>query len=277
MNESASASLTKNIWELHRMVEAGGATARARQMLLRALAQEVADFEEKAGVPEADRAYLFEREDSRTGVLLVHGTKATPAILRPLGEALFEAGHNVYGMRLPNVGLEVPAALPSPWQSYRQEVAQRYQLFSECVKQVYVVGHGFGATLALMQDYKPRPEGLVLLAPAIHARVSRTQRILMALGLDRLRFLRKRMTWRSDVFDGMDAARKNKSWSRLPAYVAAAEDDERVDPRSIGFLKSRLTHYHTRIETFQQGGHRFHLGQAQSQVHKAVVEFLAST
>lgn len=274
MDHSTAENLSKNIWELHRMVESGSATVRARQMLLRALAQEVDHIEEQAQVPPEQRAFVREREDSRSGVLLVHGTKGTPADLRELAEAIFAAGHSVYCMRLPNVGMPVPAGVPSPWESYREELANRYTLFSECVKQVYVVGHGFGATLALMQSFKPRPEGFVLLAPAIHARVSNTQRILMALGLDRLPFLRKRMGWRSDVFDGMEAARKNKSWSRAPAYVAAAEDDERVDARSIGFLRARMTHHRTRIQTFPSGGHRFHLGEAQEQVHRGVIEFL---
>ncbi len=277
MDQNTAETLNKNIWELHRLVESGGATVRARQMLLRALAQQVDYLEEATQVPEEERAFLLEREDSRSGVLLVHGTKGSVADLRPLGEGLFEAGHSVYGMRLPSVGIPTATGLPSPWESYREEVNNRFTLFSECCKQVYVVGHGFGATLVLMQNFKPRPEGLILLAPAVHARVSRKQRILMALGLDRLGFLRKKMRWRSDVFDGMDAARKNKSWSRIPTFVAAAEDDERVDPRSIGFLRSRLTHHRTVIETFPSGGHRFHLGDAQQKVHQGIIDFLEST
>jgi esterase/lipase len=274
VDHSTAETLTKNIWELHRLVESGEATVRSRQMLLRALAQQVDYLETAAQIPPEQRAFLLEREDSRSGVLLIHGTEGSPADLRNLGETLFEAGHNVYCMRLPGVGTSVPSGVPSPWESYREEVANRYSMFSECCKQVYVVGHGFGATLALMNPFKPRPEGLVLLAPALHARVSTKQRVLMALGLDRLPFLRRHMGWRSDAFDGMEAARKNKSWSRTPAFVAAADDDERVDARSIGFLQSRMTHHRTVIKTFPRGGHRFHLGDQQQEIQNLVREFL---
>ena len=36
MEELAAQTLSKNIWELHRTIASGKATARARQMLLRA-------------------------------------------------------------------------------------------------------------------------------------------------------------------------------------------------------------------------------------------------
>ena len=85
------------------------------------------------------------------------------------------------------------------------------------------------------------------------------------------------MNWRTDVFDGMDAARRNKSWSRLPAFVAGTTDDPRVDPRSLGFLRSRLTHHRTVVEEYPSGGHDFHRGSQKENVEKAILGFLAES
>lgn len=275
MEQQVAETLTKNIWELRKLIESGDATARARQMLLRALAQEVDYIEEKSGIPPERRAFIREREDSRSGVLLVHGTGGSPAELRELAERIFAAGHNVYVLRLPGHGVEGGSGPQSPWESYRYEVRSRYELFSDCCKNVYVLGHGFGATLALMQTFKPRPEGLILLAPALHAHVGWVQRLIIALGLDRVRFLRRWMDWRTEVFDGMELARRNKSWSRLPAFVAGTTDDARVDPRSLGFLRARLTHHRTVVEEYPTGGHDFYRGSQKENVEKAILGFLA--
>lgn len=274
MDELAALTLNKNIWELHRAIESGKATARARQMLLRAYAEQVADFEDRLGIEGPDRAFILDREDSREGVLLVHGATGTPRDLRDLAEAIHGAGFNVYCIRLPGHGVKGPQAQQSNWESCLLELEERYAQFTRCCKNVIVVGYSFGATLAMQMELQPRPAALVMLAPALFPRLNHVQRLLMTLGLDRFERVRKWMGWQAELLDAMSGARKQKWWYGLPVYASICKDDSRIDARSMGFLRSRLSHHRNVLREYEQGGHAFHLGTLADEVHREVLAFL---
>lgn len=274
METSSAQILSKNTWELQQLVKSGKATARTRQMLLRAYGQHVAYMEDSLGVEAKDQAYVLERDDSRDGLLVVHGTKGTPADLRLLGEAAHAAGHSVYGIRLPGRGEKTPR--PTHWESDLLEVQNRYEQLADCCKNVTVLGFGFGATLVMQLDVKPLPKALVLLAPALFPRLSGFQRTLMRVGLDRFDFVRKRMGWRAEVLEAMSAARRTKWWYTVPVYAALSKDDASVDASSLGFLRSRLSHHRTVIREFASGGHELQRGPHAAQIEQEIVEFLRS-
>lgn len=274
VEELAAQTLSKNIWELHRAIESGKATARARQMLLRAYSEQVAAFEDALGVDGPDRAFILDREDSREGVLLVHGATGSPRDLRDLAEAIHGAGFNVYCIRLPGHGVEGPNAQHDNWESCLVELEERYAQFNQCCKNLIVVGYSFGATLAMQMELQPRPSALVMLAPALFPRLNRWQRLLMTLKLDRFERVRRWMGWQAELLDAMAAARKQKWWYGLPVLAAMCKDDTRIDARSMGFLRSRLSHHRNVLREFDTGGHTFHLGPHADEVHREVLAFL---
>ena len=46
----------------------------------------------KAGVLETDLPFLFENKKNRIGILMIHGSEATPCNTSTLGKQLFEKG-----------------------------------------------------------------------------------------------------------------------------------------------------------------------------------------
>jgi esterase/lipase len=274
VDDSAAQILAKNIWELQQMIRTGQATARGRQMLLRAHADQVAYLEEKLGIETEHRAFILERDDSRDGVLLVHGSTGTPDDLQALAQHLHTGGYNVYCMRLPGHGVPGAPAEGGSWQACRAEVQARYRLLSDCCKNVFVVGYSFGATLTLQLDVQPRPRGLVLLAPALFPRLGWWQRLLLSLGLERLAFVRRKLGWGAEILEAMAEARRQKWWNGTPVFAAMCKDDDKVDTRSLSFVRSRITHHRSLIREHDSGGHLFHRGDLQEETHRSVLEFI---
>jgi esterase/lipase len=275
VEDSSARTLASTIWELQQVIDKGGATARTRRMLLRAHADEIAHMEDGLGIDPADRAFLLVNEDSRDGVLLVHDSDGSPRDLKDLAESLHGAGYSVLCLRLPGTGLAHATAQAGFWQSASWELEQRYQQLSDCCKNVSIVGHGFGATLAMQIENRLRPAALALLAPALYPRLGFWNRLLTALGLDRFEWFRKRMDWPSDMVEAMASARKKKWWYQVPVYIAVSRDDELVDPRGLGFVRSRLTHHRSVIKSLDDGGHEFHTGSHRDEIRDDLVGFFS--
>lgn len=273
MEDTAARTLASSIWELQQIIARGGATARTRQMLLRAYSEEIAYVEDGLGIARDDQAFLQINEDSRDGILVVHDSDGTPADLRELGESLLGAGYSVHVLRLPGTALPHTTAQAGFAESAAWEFEQRYQQLSDCCKNVSVVGHGFGATLAMALDHKIRPASLALIAPALYPRLGFWNRLLTGLGLDRFEWFRARMEWPSDMIQAMASARKRKWWYGVPVYIAMSRDDERVDPRGLGFVRSRITHHRSVVKNFDSGGHELQTGEHADEIRQDLFEF----
>ena len=273
MEDTAARTLSSSIWELQQVISKGGATARTRQMLLRAYSEQIAHVEDGLGINRDDQAFLQINEDSRDGILVVHDSDGTPADLKHLAESLHGAGYSVHVLRLPGTALPHTTAQAGFAESAAWELEQRYQQLSDCCKNVGIVGHGFGATLAMQLEHKIRPASLALLAPALYPRLGFWNRVLTGLGLERFEWFRKRMNWPSDMIQAMSVARKRKWWYGVPVYVAMARDDMRVDPRGLGFVRSRITHHRSVVKSWDVGGHDPASGPHADEVREDLVAF----
>lgn len=273
MEDVAARTLASSIWDLQQLIARGEATVRARQMLLRAYSEEIAYVEEGLGIDRDDQSFLLVNEDSRDGVLLVHDSDGTPADLKDLAESLHGTGYSVHCVRLPGTAMKFTTAQAGFGESAAWELAQRYQQLSDCCKNVAIVGHGFGATLAMQMEHRVPPASLALLAPALYPRMSFWNRALTALGLDRFEWFRARMDWPSDMIQVMANARKQKWWYGVPVYIAMSKDDMRVDPRGLGFVRSRLTHHRSVVSSLESGGHDIGSGPHAGAVRDGLIDF----
>jgi esterase/lipase len=274
VDEATARTLNENVWELERAVASGQASRALRRSLLRAQSQQLAYTEERLGVDPAARASLRIQEDAPDGILLIHGTQGTPADLRPLADALFAAGYTVFSLRLAGHALPGQSADETPWQACAEDLSLRYRMLAAGCARVHVVGLSFGAALALQLDARPKPVSYVLISPAIFPKMRFLQRGLIRFGLDRWAWLRRQLGWEADLTEAMDAARHAESWREVPMLAAMAEDDTRIDPSGLGWLKRRSrarTHLQLR---YPRGGHLFHLGDRQTEFHGAVIDFL---
>jgi carboxylesterase len=101
----------------------------------------------------------------KAAALLVHGFPGTPAEMRPLGQALFEAGWTVQGLLLPGFG---PQLSTLDRRTYGEWLGAVHEALAQLRREhspVLLVGYSMGGALAIAAAAGEAPDGLALLAP----------------------------------------------------------------------------------------------------------------
>ncbi|PIQ22996.1 hypothetical protein COW36_01795 [bacterium (Candidatus Blackallbacteria) CG17_big_fil_post_rev_8_21_14_2_50_48_46] len=125
------------------------------------------------GLAESDLPFLYYQPDLATGLLLLHGSAATPCNHRALGQLLFGQGFSVLAPVL--AGHENPAQLQSgaiSWQDCYHSAEEALDWLSQYVQRIFVVGSSFGGSLAYLLGIhrSDRVSGVIALsAPSLNS------------------------------------------------------------------------------------------------------------
>jgi carboxylesterase len=109
-------------------------------------------------------------ENSKVGIVLVHGFTSTPSVMRPWGEFLNSHGFSVRVPLLPGHGTSITDLDSVNWQQWPDEIEiQINHLLKEC-KKVFLCGFSMGAAASLhvASRYQSQLTGLILVNPMIH-------------------------------------------------------------------------------------------------------------
>lgn len=266
-------ALTLSAWDLARTRKKQPDSGRGQIMTLRTHQKLLTSFEGERGINESDRSYLRVKEGAKGSCLFIHGVSTGPGDLKDLAEEFYQAGFNVYVLRLPDYGTPEKTLSEVTWESSLNQARQRFQLLARGGGKVHVVGMGFGATLALHVALLESVSSLVLLAPAIMPRESFLQRLLVRFKLHHLKFVHEWMGWNADLMEGMDRARGKIGKIQVPIYAAQCEDDDRASPSSLRFLQRKSRNSSSRFQIFPQGGHSILVAHGQEVLNQEVIRF----
>jgi len=109
-------------------------------------------------------------ENSKIGIVLVHGFTSTPSVMRPWAEFLNSHGFTVRVPLLPGHGTSIAELDDVSWQQWPAEIESHLiQLLNECQK-VFLCGFSMGAAASLhvASRYQSQIAGLILVNPMIH-------------------------------------------------------------------------------------------------------------
>lgn len=109
-------------------------------------------------------------ENSKVGIILVHGFTSTPSVMRPWAQFLNSHGFTVRVPLLPGHGTSIADMEKVSWQQWPAEIERHVNnLLSECEK-VFLCGFSMGAaaSLHLAARYQSQLTGLILVNPMIH-------------------------------------------------------------------------------------------------------------
>ncbi len=128
--------------------------------------------------PNLHNAHLngdpFFWKEGNIGVLLLHGLTATPAEVRPLGEALRTAGYTVAAPVLPGHGTSPRDLNHVKWQDWLNAAELSYQSLQKQCDKIFVGGESTGAIIALLlANRHPEIVGALTYAPALKLALSR--------------------------------------------------------------------------------------------------------
>lgn len=102
------------------------------------------------------------------GVLVLHGFTGNPQSMRPLAEALAEAGYSVELPLLPGHGTSLQDMVPTRWADYAEAAEVAYSSLAGRCEEVAVAALSMGGTLACrLAEEHPEVRGLVLVNPFV--------------------------------------------------------------------------------------------------------------
>lgn len=216
------------------------------------------------GLADTDLPFFTHQPDFRTGLLLLHGSAATPCNHRALGQSLFGWGYTVYAPLL--AGHEDLSHLHSgavSWTDcYRSAETALNQLLS-VVEQVFVIGSSFGGSLAyiLGVEQASRIAGVI----AISAPAQSSERWL------------PHEPWPRQVREAIVAADARLQHLRLPTLIMHGSDDPSVKVRHGLYAYEQIPALRKKLVLYDGIGHSLGFGYNTPEVAEDIHQFINST
>jgi esterase/lipase len=126
-------------------------------------------IEEYDSYPDAAPQFFTAQTKRPYGVLLLQGFSLSPQEYSPLFPALKEAGINYYAPTLTGFGIRTPVYMAHvSYKDWLRDTIEAYDLLSQTVEKVHVVGTSLGAALGVMLSRYRDVDKLILLSPALY-------------------------------------------------------------------------------------------------------------
>lgn len=243
----------------------------------------------------ARNAAPFLLEGGQDAVLLIHGFTGSAGHMRPLGDALHQAGFTVQGILLPGHGTTTAAMQAEggagPWKeasfaAYR-ELRAKYRTVS-------VMGLSMGGLLTLiLAEAKPAPTCIVTFAAAILL-ANRLAPLAPVMGLftdimeqpippergeDFLNdydvgYSGTPVRCISDLRQLSQEARHSLGEITCPALIVQSKKDPTVRPKSAQVIYDEIGSAEKKLLWLEKSGHVVTLGPERDQVFQASVEWV---
>jgi|RhiMethySRZTD1v2_1073278.scaffolds.fasta_scaffold04454_14 carboxylesterase len=190
------------------------------------------------------------------GLLLVHGFTGNPVSMRPLGEALAEAGFTVEVIRLPGHGTHWRDMKKTRYTDWRHAVVRATEALRERCSRVVLVGLSMGGTLvldvactqaanlsgvvAINAVVLARPDPLAKLAPLIERLIPVVPPKLAGLaendmakpGQDEKAYSLVPVAAGNSLIAELPRVREQLRSLKLPALIAYSPQDHSVQPQN---------------------------------------------
>jgi carboxylesterase len=229
-------------------------------------------------------------EAGPTGILLIHGLKATTAEVRPLAHTLHDHGYTVAGPLLPGHGTSPKDANQHSWREWLDRVTKDYQSLTSRCERVFVGGESTGGLLALhLASEYTDIAGALVYAPALKLMLNRIDRIKLSLLAPFVTAVPSESGDRDLAWQGynVNPLRATQQLLRLqrqvrrrllaidcPVLIVQGRADHLVDPRVPEIIADEVSSDVTEIHWMEDSGHCVVLDYEQDQVAKVTLDFI---
>lgn len=194
---------------------------------------------------------------SATGVLVLHGFTGNPSSVRPVAEAMVEAGFDVEMPRLPGHGTTIEDMMTTGWDDWFGAALGSFDVLADRCERVVVAGLSMGGLLTLAVGGERAAAGLICVNPVARMRspeetamieefIDDGMAVLPGIGSDIADPSATELSYegtplvplRSMFLDGVRP--RCEHWGRLemPLLLFTSEHDHVVDPADSSHLAS---------------------------------------
>jgi len=185
------------------------------------------------------------------GVLVLHGFTGNPQSMRPLAEALADAGLTVDLPLLPGHGTALEEMVPTRWDDWSGAAEAHFQALAARCDHVAVVGLSMGGTLTCwLAERHPHLSGIALVNPLVHAPDAEFRAGIAALieagtdtfdgigsdikkmGSAEAAYAGTPLAAALSLFEGADEVETKLSDIHCPTLVLSSREDHVVEPVS---------------------------------------------
>jgi len=137
------------------------------------------------------------------GILLVHGFTATAAEVRPLAEALHQAGYSIAAPLLPGHYTRPEDLNKVRWEDWVLAVEEMYKRLTKDCQRVVVGGESTGGVVSLyLAAWYPQIAALLLYAPALRLTLRPVDKIRLYLAAPFVAYARKDYMDSNELWQG---------------------------------------------------------------------------
>ncbi|MCH7818007.1 MAG: alpha/beta fold hydrolase [Candidatus Marinimicrobia bacterium] len=253
--------------------------------------QQVQDREKALGVWEScGSSFKIQKKQNAVGVLLIHGFGSSPYEMKGLADHLFQAGNNVYSVRLSGHATNLEDFAKSGSESWLISAEEAYEIIIGVSSRIFIIGQSLGAGISLILGSKVKPGGIVSLACILNFMDRKIKFTSIAVIRKLFPYVtikvddddkgyvydRRPTTAISELLKVRDSLIKNLPDLQSPLLLIQAEDDPVIHPKSAEIIFSQTGSKVKEILKLKEGGHRLTLLQKPNRdtLFNKIVSFL---
>ncbi|MGM9988128.1 MAG: alpha/beta hydrolase [Bacillaceae bacterium] len=246
---------------------------------------------------EAQKPFLYERSNSRTAILFIHGFLEGPNQFQYLIDIVLQREIAVYSILLPGHGATAKEFVKSNLSQWINYVDEQINRLRERYKQIILVGHSMGSLLALNACLENDKQIVGVIAIATPLKIRLTFRGFMcALKVVFNRIKEEDVYTKSlyesysieappllgylsyiprylDLFKLVRMVRKNVHHLKVPTLIIHSQQDEFVRKKSVRLFESKLNCTY-KIITLPKSGHFYYVEEEREQIKLACQQFI---
>lgn len=199
-------------------------------------------------VNETDLPFLFENRKNETGILLLHGSEATPCNSIELGKVLFEKGYSTMGALLHGHGGSLYELYNGgvSWKDCYSSAMECFRILHGLVKNIYILGTSFGGSLAYLMgiELERKATGIIAISAPSYSNYNPDLQNL----------------WVNQVRASIKAVEHNIHNLNLPVLILHGVDDKVVKVKHAFFAFERVRTEQKKLLIYNQIGHSLGFG-----------------
>jgi len=191
------------------------------------------------------------------GVLVLHGFTGNPQSMRPVAEALVDAGFTVEMPLLPGHGTAIEDMIPTRWSDYRAAAEEAFTDLAARCDEVALVGLSVGGTLSCwLAEHHPEVRGVAVVNPFVEPPAEEFRDVLRGVlesgtdvapgvgsdiakeGVRELAYPGTPIAAALSLFEGIDAVAAGLARITCPVLLLSSRADHVVPPTSGDVLEA---------------------------------------